>query len=243
MLRLLMVAAAISVTLIGGIYASTAVAGKPPPPIGRTCDDEGNCIDPPGSTTTTVSYSPTQTTYTAPTPTTTTTTTTAAPELPAYDPAYAEGTVSDESTAQLSIQYLGIGGLPTGCSSASSKVTKSNSFTKIWRMGMNVSWCFGGGKVKTINNRRVTGEILTPSLSRLLYPWTWSIVSEELPKVGVTEAKSFAIVRFSMSAGPFKVIGVLNQTDEPWIDITIRGDGTAICSTSAGPVRNCSERT
>jgi hypothetical protein len=39
--------------------------------------------------------------------------------------------------------------------------------------------------------------------------------------------------------GLFRSIGPLCRVNEPWIEITIYGDGNAICNSSTGRLRNC----
>jgi hypothetical protein len=174
-----------------------------------------------------------------------------AEQLPEYDPAYAEGGDVDEfavtdlcSGSSCPANLVDGGGRWSSvtanarCSRVGGSVTKSNSVTRIWRMRHELWFCVDRAKITRVWNRLIDGEILTPSWSRSIYPWEWSTVTDSPPATGVWSSRSFARVRFRM-CGVFRGFGPFCRSDEPWIEITIRGDGSAYCQSSAGQLRNC----
>jgi hypothetical protein len=166
--------------------------------------------------------------------------------LPEYDPAYAEGTDSDEFfyTSMCSGQncpaalFVNAASSNAVCARVGGYVTKSNSVTKIWRMRHELSFCADRNRVTRVWNRLIDAEILTPSWSRTIYPWEWTTVTDSPPAVNVSSSRSFARVRFRM-CGVFRGFGPLCRTDEPWIELTLNGDGSALCYASTGRLRNC----
>jgi hypothetical protein len=57
----------------------------------------------------------------------------------------------------------------------------------------------------------------------------------------VWSSTSFGRLRFKM-CGLFRDLGPFCVIAEPWIEITLYGDGRAICGSSIGRIRNCSVR-
>jgi hypothetical protein len=165
---------------------------------------------------------------------------------PVYDAAYAEGSDSDgffytsmcsgkECPAALFVNAASSNAV---CARVGGYVTKSNSVTKIWRMRHELSFCADRSRVTRVWNRIIDAEILTPSWSRSIYPWEWTTVTDSPPAVSVSSSRSFARVRFRM-CGVFRGFGPLCRTDEPWIELTLNGDGSAVCYASTGRLRNC----
>jgi hypothetical protein len=181
-------------------------------------------------------------------------TATVAEQPPEYDPAYAEGSDTDESAyaricsgracptfgaAEAAQDEVGVTATAGAvCANVRVSVTKSNPVGHIWRMRHALTFCADKKRVTRVWNRVVDGEILIPSWARPFYPWEWSTITDSPPAVNVWSSRSFARLRFRM-CGVFRELGPLCITNEPWIEITLYGDGTAFCNTSAGRVRNC----
>ena len=165
-----------------------------------------------------------------------------------YDPAYAEGDSVDEAwyeqtcgSAEGMIPcYEGFSFKATGCADVGAAILKRNAVTQIWRFTHTLAFCWNGARVTSVWNRIAFGEILTPSWSRTVYPWEWSIVADSPPMSSFASTTSFVKARFKM-CGTFQ-FGPFCVADEPWFRFDLRGDGSAVCNTSAGRVRDCREQ-
>jgi hypothetical protein len=174
---------------------------------------------------------------------------------PVYDPAYAEGSDSDEFSLTTlcsgqSCPAALVSGPSAGpnqvtgnavCARVEAHVTRSNSFTRLWRMRHSLSFCADRSRITRVWDRLLDGEILVPGWARTFYPWEWIVVSDSPPATRVSSSTSFGRLRFSM-CGMFRHVGPICAIAEPWIEITLYGDGRAICGSSIGRIRNCSVR-
>ena len=167
-------------------------------------------------------------------------------DRPEYDPAYAEGGGEDQSWYEqlcgfgydMASCYEAVGNAKAiGCADVGAYVLKRNSVTRIWLFSHRLRFCWNGSSVTSVWNRVVDGQILIPGWARSFYPWEWMIVSDSAPAGGASPTVSFVKARFKM-CGAFRV-GPVCVTDEPWISLELRGDGSAVCRTSAGRVRDC----
>jgi hypothetical protein len=170
---------------------------------------------------------------------------------PVYEPAYAEGTDTDEFTtttlcsgSSCAVSHVhGHGAVArpvTGnavCARVGGSVTRSNSVTPIWRMSHRLAFCADRSRITRVWDRVVDGEILIPGWAQAFYPWEWQTVADSPPVVGWGSSRSFARVRFRMCA-VFR-IGPVCHVAEPWIELTLFADGRVTCQSSAGPLRNC----
>lgn len=171
--------------------------------------------------------------------------------LPEYDPAFAEGTDADEffytslcsgKSCPAALMSSSAGATANAvCARVGGAVTKSNWLYRIWRMRHELNFCADRNRITRIWNRLVDGEILIPSWASSIYPWRWLTITDSHPGVGVWSSRSFARVRFEMCA-LFRSLGPLCRVNEPWIEITLYGDGNAICNSSTGRLRNCKVR-
>lgn len=108
-------------------------------------------------------------------------------------------------------------------------------------MRHELNFCADRNRITRVWNRLVDGEILIPSWASSIYPWKWLTITDSQPAVGVWSSRSFARIRFEM-CGLFRGLGPLCRVNEPWIEITLYGDGNAICNSSVGRLRNCRVR-
>jgi hypothetical protein len=169
--------------------------------------------------------------------------------LPEYDSDYAEGTDSDEffytplcsGRECPSAYFLNSASSNAVCAHVEAHIVRSNPVTKLWRMRHSLRFCADRNRITRIWDRLVDGEILIPWWARTVYSWEWSTITDSPPTLGVWSSRSFARLRFKMCA-VFRGIGALCPTAEPWIELTLRADGSAICLTSVGPARNCTVR-
>lgn len=171
--------------------------------------------------------------------------------LAEYDPAYAEGKDTDEfvytslcsGTSCPAALMSGSAAATSAalCARVEAQLTRSNQVTRLWRMRHRLSFCADRSKITRVWDRLIDGEILTPSWSRSVYPWTWNTITDSPPAINVYSSRSFARVRFQMCA-VFRGLGPLCRTAEPWIEISLHGDGSAVCNSSVGRIRNCKVR-
>jgi hypothetical protein len=172
-----------------------------------------------------------------------------APPLPVYDPAFVEGTDTDEAfyhsicTGRQCPASLVSGGsaTPTSgarCAEVGVILTKRSSLYEIWRMRHLLSFCADRRRITRVWNRIVDGEILIPGWARSVYPWEWEKVTDSPASVNVPSSRSFGRIRFRMCA-VFRTLGPLCTINEPWIELTLYADGSALCNASVGRVRNC----